>query len=93
MQADAVTIDNLSIATSTTTITIPGSPGNNYATTYTENGAAVAIALSPAVSDADNALVMGATVKLTNAQIGDVLAISRRLAGRHHVELRPRRRR
>ncbi len=74
---DAVTIDNLTINTITTTSAIvPGAPGNNYATSYTENGAAVAIAQSPVVTDSDSALLMGATVKLTNAQIGDVLAIA-----------------
>ena len=74
---DAVTIDNVNIATVTTTTTIvPGAAGNNYATTYTENGAAVAIASNPAVADSDNTSIMGATVKLTNAQVGDVLAIT-----------------
>lgn len=74
---DFVTIDNLSIATVTTTTTVvPGTPGNDYATTYTENAAAVPIAQSPVVADADSALIMTATVRLTNAQAGDVLAVA-----------------
>ncbi len=72
-----VRIDNVNVATVTTAnVFVPGVIGNNYATTYTENGAGVAIASNPSVTDADNASLMGATVRLTNAQVGDVLAIA-----------------
>lgn len=72
-----VRIDNVNIATvTTTTSVVPGAAGSNFATTYTENAAAIAIAQSPTITDADNTLLMGATVKLTNAQVGDVLAIA-----------------
>jgi Ca2+-binding RTX toxin-like protein len=70
---DAVTIDNVNIATITTT-TVPGPAGNDYATTYTENGAGVAIASVPVVTDPDSPMMMGATVRLTNAQAGDALS-------------------
>ncbi len=52
-----------------------GAAGANYATAYTENGAAVQIVdTDVAVSDTDSATLTGATVTLTNAQAGDVLA-------------------
>ena len=51
-----------------------GTAGNNFATTYTENAAAVAIAATPTITDADNLQMMAATVRLTNAQAGDVLS-------------------
>ncbi|MET7246889.1 DUF4347 domain-containing protein, partial [Methylobacterium sp. EM32] len=47
----------------------------NYATSYTENGAGVAIAAAAAgIADPDSTLLRTATVVLTNAQAGDVLA-------------------
>ena len=72
-------IDNVNIA-STTITTTPAAPFN-YAATFTEpgttdNGTPVAIALNPAASDADNALLMGATIKLTNAKALDALTIA-----------------
>ncbi|XIA62900.1 hypothetical protein ACFIOY_26465 [Bradyrhizobium sp. TZ2] len=66
---ERVTIENLNIATTTTT-TVPGTPGNNYETTYTEDGAAVAIALGPVVTD-DGGTIAVARVVLTNASAGD----------------------
>jgi Ca2+-binding RTX toxin-like protein len=79
---DFVSIDNLNIATVTTTSTfVPGTAGNHYATTYTENGAAVAIAVNPSVTDTDSDLLVAATVKLTNAQVGDVLTVGGLLGG------------
>ncbi len=77
---DLVSIDNIVVARNVTTVT-PGAAGIDYASTYTENGAAIAIASSPAVTDADNAFVMGATIKLTNAEAGDVLSIAGTLTG------------
>lgn len=71
---DIVSIDNIVVAKNVTT-TVPGTPGTGYTTSFTEGGVAVAIASNPAVTDADNATLMGATVKLTNAQQGDVLSI------------------
>ena len=69
----APTVDLNADATITSTF-VPGTPGNDYATTYTENGAGVAIASNPAVADANTPQLFGATVKLTNAQAGDVLS-------------------
>jgi Ca2+-binding RTX toxin-like protein len=70
---DAVSIDNLSIATTTTTV-VPGTPGNNYETTYNENAAGgVAIAAGALITD-DGATIASARVVLTNASAGDVLS-------------------
>ena len=49
--------------------------GTGYAVTYTENGTAVAIAdVDIAITDVDSTTLTGATITLTNAQAGDVLA-------------------
>ncbi|MFP9138251.1 peroxidase family protein [Devosia sp. XGJD_8] len=48
-------------------------PSANYATTFNENGAAVAIASGPSITD-DGTSLVSARVLLTNAQLGDVLA-------------------
>ena len=62
-------------------VTITAS-GRNYNTTFTEGGAAVAIAGAAAtVSDPDGSQFIGATVTLTNPQAGDVLAIGGALPG------------
>ena len=45
-------------------------PFPNYTTTFTENGAAVAIALNPKITD-DGAIIHSAQVVLTNAKAGD----------------------
>ena len=72
-------IDNVNIAFSTTTVA-PAAPFN-YTTTFTEgsgvaNGTPVQIALNPALSDTDNpTLLMGATVRLTNAKPLDALTV------------------
>ncbi len=70
---EQVRIDNLNIATVTTT-TGPGSLGNDYATTFNENGAAVAIASLPDVTSMDS-VMESATVVLTDWQAGDVMSI------------------
>lgn len=70
-----VLINNFNIATSTTTTTVtPGSPGNNYVTSYAENGAAVAIAVGARITD-DGTTMASARVVLTNASAGDVLSV------------------
>ncbi|WP_140627733.1 immunoglobulin-like domain-containing protein [Methylibium rhizosphaerae] len=52
-----------------------GAAGTGYAATFTENGAAVAIAdADVAITDVDSTSLTGATITLTNAQAGDVLA-------------------
>ncbi|MCX9158578.1 Ig-like domain-containing protein, partial [Niveibacterium sp. 24ML] len=49
--------------------------GTGYSTTFTENGAAVPIAdVDVTISDVDSTLMTGATITLTNAQAGDLLA-------------------
>ncbi len=56
--------------------------GTGYAVTYTENGTSVAIADADiAITDVDNATLTGATITLTNAQTGDVLAAGSMPAG------------
>jgi len=53
-----------------------GATGANYLTSYTENGAGVSIADSDvSVNDPDGPNIAGATVRLTNAQAGDALAV------------------
>lgn len=69
-------IDNVNIAvTRSLTTTVPGAAGNNYETTYTENGAGVAIAAGPVITD-DGANLASARVVLTNASAGDVLSVA-----------------
>ena len=51
-----------------------GATGANYATSYTEQGAAVAISDSDiSITDVDSTNLAGATITLTNRQSGDVL--------------------
>ncbi len=53
-----------------------GAAGANYQTTYTENGTAVSVADSDvSVADADGDNMIGATIRLTNAQAGDLLSV------------------
>ena len=78
---EEVRINNFNIATTTTTTTtVPGTPGNNYQTTYTENGAAVAIAAGALITD-DGTTMASARVVLTNASAGDVLSVLGGLPG------------
>ena len=52
-----------------------GVTGTAYTATFTENGSAVAIADSDvSITDVDSTSLTGATITLTNAQTGDVLA-------------------
>ena len=56
--------------------------GANYRTTFTENGAAVSIGdTDVTVTDVDSANLTGATITLTNAQAGDLLAAGAMPAG------------
>ena len=74
---DTVSIDNINIAF--TTLVNDGS--NNYATTYTEDAAAVAIANGPSITDPDSTNLQSAKFVLTNAKPGDALSISGSLPG------------
>ena len=68
-------VDNVNIQTEIDTITpVPAGPGNNYATTFTEDAGAVAVALAPVVTD-DGPTIASARVVLTNASAGDVLSV------------------
>ena len=59
-----------------------GAAGTSYRATYTENGAAIRIADTDVlITDADNTTLASATVRLTNAQAGDVLAVGTLPAG------------
>lgn len=74
-------VDNVNIQTETDTVTpVPGGPGNNYATTFTEDGPAVAVALGPVITD-DGATIASARVVLTNASAGDALSVLPGLPG------------
>jgi T1SS-143 domain-containing protein len=59
-----------------------GAAGANYTTSYTENTAAVSIAdADVSVTDVDSANLTGATITLTNAQAGDLMAAGAMPAG------------
>ncbi|UXN66055.1 hypothetical protein N8E89_22785 (plasmid) [Phyllobacterium sp. A18/5-2] len=78
---EEVRINNFNIATTTsTTTTVPGTPGNNYQTTYTENNLGVAIASGVSITD-DGTTLASAQVVLTNASAGDVLSVFGGLPG------------
>ncbi|ATU94434.1 peroxidase family protein [Phyllobacterium zundukense] len=78
---EEVRINNVNIATTTsTTTTVPGTPGNNYQTTYNENGLGVAIAAGTLITD-DGTTMASARVVLTNASAGDVLSVLGGLPG------------
>jgi VCBS repeat-containing protein len=68
---DDISIDNVSVLTRTDSVA-----GNNYSTSYTENGAPLSIAAAGSeVRDNDGNVITAATVTLTNAQAGDVLSV------------------
>ncbi|MEW6134068.1 MAG: VCBS domain-containing protein, partial [Pseudomonadota bacterium] len=51
-------------------------PGNDFAVTFNEGGSPISIADTDIrIADADSATLTGATITLTNAQAGDVLAV------------------
>ena len=53
-----------------------GATGADYVTTFTENGAARSIGdVDIAVTDVDSTALTGATITLSNAHLGDVLAV------------------
>ncbi|HCX80142.1 MAG TPA: hypothetical protein DHV01_00910, partial [Rhodoferax sp.] len=59
-----------------------GATNANYTTTFTEDGAAVAIGdIDVLISDSDSSNISSATITLTNAQSGDVLAAGTLPAG------------
>ena len=70
--ADIVSIDNVNIAT--TTVAPGGQPGDNYAATFTENGAPLAIAVLPGIVSAG--AVLSARIVLTDWQAGDALSVA-----------------
>ncbi len=74
---ERVEIDNVNIAFS-----IPlNDASNDYATTYTEDGAPVAIASAPGISGSGSPNMQSAKIELTNAKAGDVLSVSGALPG------------
>ena len=59
-----------------------GATGSDYRAAFTENGPAVSIGdTDVALTDVDSATLVGATITLTNAQTGDVLAAGALPAG------------
>jgi len=74
-------VDNVNIQTEIDTITpVPAGPGNNYATTFTEDAGAIAIALGTVITD-DGTTINSARVVLTNASAGDALSVAGALPG------------
>ncbi len=71
---DIVSIDNINIAKNTSTF-VPGTPGNNFVTSYTEDGVAAAISEGPSITD-DGTQIRSAKVVLTNRKAGDVLNVN-----------------
>ncbi|WP_177408621.1 cadherin-like domain-containing protein [Pseudomonas sp. M30-35] len=75
--ADTLAIDNVSVLTTRHDIATDVTAGVDYATTFTEGGAAVSIAdIDNSVHDDDGQTIASATIVLTNAQMGDALVIS-----------------
>ena len=76
---DDIAIDNVvvtSTRTTVTTTTTADTADNNWATTYTENGAAVSITdTDSSVWDSDNTNMTSAVITLTNPQTGDRLLV------------------
>jgi Ca2+-binding RTX toxin-like protein len=67
---DSVNIDNVRID-----YTRPAAvPATNYVSTFTENGAAVAIAAGPGITD-DGTIIHSAKIVLANAKAGDVFSL------------------
>ncbi len=59
-----------------------GATGSQYQTSFTENGPAVSLGdVDVSVSDADGNAMTGATIRLTNAQAGDLLSVGGLPAG------------
>ena len=52
------------------------SAGTGFTTTFTENGAPIAIVGADSITDLDNAALPSATITLTNAKAGDSLSIA-----------------
>ena len=72
---DGPTIDLDSDNSSTAT-------GNDYVTSFTEGGSAVAIAdMDVSITDIDNATIQSATITLTNAEVDDLLTVGSLPAG------------
>ena len=83
--------NNSATATTTITVTSNDAPtldldgnvaGNNYSTSFTEDGAAVAVVdTDVTITDGDDTNIESATITLTNAQTDDVLAAGSLPAG------------
>ena len=78
--SDDIVIDNvaaINTATTTTTVTTVDLASNGWTATYTENGAAVAIAdTDSSIFDRDSANMASASIVLTNPQTGDRLLVN-----------------
>ncbi len=77
--SDDIAIDNVQVtntASTITTTTTADTAANNWTVTYTENGAAVAIAdTDSSIFDSDSSNIASGTVVLTNKQTSDQLLI------------------
>ncbi len=76
-----VNIDGVRFTATVPGAIVPGPAGNNYTTSYTENGVGVTIVSLPDVADVDSPQMMGATITVTNANAADVLSIAGVLPG------------
>ncbi|MBI4989189.1 MAG: type I secretion C-terminal target domain-containing protein [Rhodocyclales bacterium] len=79
----ATTTVNITAVNDAPTLDLDASAaGTGYTTTFTENGAAVAIAdTDVSIADVDSANITGATITLSNPKAGDVLAAGSLPAG------------
>jgi Ca2+-binding RTX toxin-like protein len=69
---ESVQIDNVNIAFTTPV----NDASNDFATTFTESGAAASIASGPRITDLDSTNLVSGKIVLTNAKPGDALSIS-----------------
>ncbi|MCY7280103.1 MAG: hypothetical protein LH610_04260 [Sphingomonas bacterium] len=72
---EGIRIDDVSFVRSALA-PVPVNNGTGFASTFIEDGAAVAIASLSSITDPDNVMLLSAQVRLTNAQALDVLAIA-----------------
>jgi Ca2+-binding RTX toxin-like protein len=68
-------VDNVNFA-ATTTAQVAANDGSGFASSFTEGGAAAAIARNAVITDPDSANMIRATIRLTNAQSEDLLSIA-----------------
>ena len=68
-------VDDLILLTGNTVV-VPVVNGTGFTSTFTEDNMAVPIALNPSITDTDSPTIVSAQIRLTNAQLLDVLSIN-----------------